>query len=49
MITRVKKIGNSYWVLIPNGIVKSKELKDKTSFDIHENIWDDVFRKPHKE
>jgi len=48
MITTFRKIGNSHYVLVPLRIVESKKLKSKTEFDVHENVWDDVFRKPHK-
>ena len=49
MITRFKKIGNSHYLLVPKGVVDSKNLKNKTKYDVHETVWDDVFRKPHKE
>ena len=48
MITTFRKIGKSHYILVPLRIVKSKNLKNKTEYDIHENTWDDVFRKPYE-
>ena len=45
MLTNIQKHGNSLYLRIPSDIAKKHEIKDKTSIDVHETVWDIIFRK----